>query len=575
MDRVERTALISILINVGLVFLKVVLAGLSGSLALVADAWHSASDVAVSGLVLAGARISRRREGPNLAVVENIIGLIIGILILWAAIGIFRRVSAAAGSAITNLPVAIGGSLIAAVISYYASQYKLFVGRKTGSLSLIADGYHSRMDTLTTVAVVVGLMGHAIGVGLDRIAAVVVGLFVIESAAEILAASVGGLREGTVARPAVLARFLESRPVRALVDYCEKCGVAGKTRGLVSWTRRRANRNSLVGGAAGAVLLAWALSGIYFVGPGQAGVVLRWGRIHGGVRPPGIHYRAPWPVDRLTRLAVSEVRRIEVGFRTREIPRAVTRVAAEFFATLWESRHAAGAYEKHPEEALRLSGDENIVDVNLVVLYQVRDPVAYLFNAAKTDSLVRFSAEWVVSVVCGRLSIDDILMAQREELELALVSSLQDFLDESSAGVEVVGVRLQDMHPPLEVVPAFRDVSSAREDKERIINEAVAYKNEIVPRARGEAEKIKREGEAYRTERVKRALGDADRLVAMAAEYGKARAVNEHRLYIETMESVLTDVEKFIISSNIDVRAYDIRIFDKRLGTGAETQISK
>ena len=180
MDRVERTALVSALINVGLVFLKVFLAALSGSLALLADAWHSGSDVVASGLVWAGARISRREGKGNLVLVENVVALAISVLILWAALGIFRRVSAAVDAPITNLAIAIGGSLVAALVSYHAGQYKLYVGREVGSLSLIADGHHSRMDTLTTGAVV-GLMGHAIGIQIDRIAAVAVTLFVVES----------------------------------------------------------------------------------------------------------------------------------------------------------------------------------------------------------------------------------------------------------------------------------------------------------------------------------------------------------------------------------------------------------
>ena len=200
MGRVERTALISIGINAGLVALKLALASLSGSLALVADAWHSGSDVAASGLVWAGARITRRGNRANLAIIENIIGIAIALLIFWAAFGIFRRISVVAAEGIRNLPIAIIGTLLAALVSYYAAQYKLYVGHETGSVSLIADGYHSRMDMLTSVAVVIGLMGHAIGIELDRIAAVVVTVFIVGSGVEILSASIGGLKGGTITK---------------------------------------------------------------------------------------------------------------------------------------------------------------------------------------------------------------------------------------------------------------------------------------------------------------------------------------------------------------------------------------
>ncbi len=569
LDRVERTALISIAINVGLVFLKVFLAVLSGSLALLADAWHSGSDIVASGLVWAGARISRREGRETLAIVENAIALAIGGLILWAAVGIFRKVSAAASGSIDNLPVAIGGSLVAALVSYYAAQYKLHVGRETGSLSLVADGHHSRMDTLTTGAVVVGLMGHAIGLELDRIAAVVVALFVVESGVVILLAAGAGLRGGTAASAALIQRASSSRAIRGLFVAVERSGLAAAGRAVRRWAATPGRRRSLLSVVAVACLVVWALSCVYFVGPGRVGVVRRWGRALELPAGPGAHLKAPWPIDSVARLEVPRVRRVEIGFSTRSEPRAVTDVAAEFYATLWESRHAAGTYEKRPEEALRLTGDENIVDINAVVLYRVSDPYGYLFRVADAGALVKVAAESVIGETVGSLPIEEILTVKRDSLEILLASSVQGLLDRPGAGVEIVGVRLQDMHPPLEVVPSFRDVGSAREDKNTIINEALAYSNETVPKARGDAERLVQEARAYRSERVDRALGDADRFRALLAEYRKARTVTETRLYIETMEELLQGVEKFIVSAGVELKGYDIRMFDRELGTAA------
>lgn len=568
MDRVERTALVSVAINVGLVFLKVFLAVLSGSLALLADAWHSGSDVVASGLVWAGARISRRGGKGNLALGENVVALTISILILWAAVGIFRRVSAAANAPITNLAVAIGGSLVAALVSYYAAQYKLYVGKETGSLSLIADGHHSRMDTLTTGAVVVGLMGHAIGIQLDRIAAVIVALFVVESGVMILLAAVGGLREGTAAKTTPIEKFTSSLPIRLVLAALEAVGIGSLGRAVRRAAADPERRRVLVGAVVVIVVAMWLLTGVYFVGPAEVGVVRRWGRALDSVVLPGAHLKAPWPIDRVVRVGAAMVRRVEVGFRTRETPRAVTEVAAEFYATLWESRHAAGTYEKLPDEALRLTGDENIVDLNIVVLYRISDPYAYLLNIAAAEDLVRFTTESVVSEVAGSLAIEDILTIERGRLEGALASAVQSLLGDARAGVEIVGVKLQDMHPPLEVVPSFRDVSSAREDKNRIINDAYGYANETVPTARGDAERLLREAEGYRSDRIARARGDADRIVAMAGEYRRAKQVTEDRLYIETMEELLQGIEKYIVSSNLDLKGYDIHVFERTLGSG-------
>jgi membrane protease subunit HflK len=573
-DRVERTALVSVVINVGLVFLKVFLAVLSGSLALLADAWHSGSDVVASGLVWAGARISRRGGKGNLALVENVVALTISILILWAAVGIFRRVSAATSAPITNLAVAIGGSLVAALVSYYAAQYKLYVGKETGSLSLIADGHHSRMDTLTTGAVVVGLMGHAIGIQLDRIAAVIVALFVVESGVMILLAAAGGLREGTAAKTTPIQRFTSSAPVRFLLAALETAGIGNVGRVVRRAATDPERRRVLVAAVVAIVVAVWLLTGIYFVGPAQVGVLRRWGRALDSVASPGAHLKAPWPIDRVVRVEAALVRRVEIGFRTREAPRAITEVAAEFYATLWESRHAAGTYEKLPDEALRLTGDENIVDMNIVVLYRVSDPYAYLLNVAAAEDLVRFTTESVVTAVAGSLAIEDVLTIERGRLEDTLASAVQSFLADAQAGVEIVGIKLQDMHPPLEVVPSFRDVSSAREDKDRIINDAYGYANETVPTARGDAERLLREAEGYRSDRIARARGDADRLIAMAAQYRRAKRVTEDRLYLETMEELLRGIDKYIVSSKLDLKGYDIHVFDRTLGsgTGVENQ---
>ncbi len=567
-NRVERTALVSVLINIGLVFLKLSLAVLSGSLALVADAWHSGSDVVASGLVWTGARVSRREGRVNLAVVENIVGLIISGLILWAAAGIFRKVSAVSGAPITNLPVAIAGSLLAALVSYYAAQYKMHVGRETGSISLVADGYHSRMDTLTTGAVIVGLMGHAMGIELDRIAAVVVGLFVVESAIVIAAAAVRGLRDGTTAQAESLSEVMQTRPALMLVAALDRVGVRTlltRARGTArrpGWSRR------FVWSVAVLVLVVWVLSSVSFIGPGRAGVVMRWGRALDDCMTPGVHLKAPWPIDRVTRVEVPKVRRVEIGFRTREVARSINAVAAEFYATLWESRHAAGTYEKLPEEALRLTGDENIVDMNVVIFYRISDPKDYLFRVAETENLIRFSAESAITRIAGGLAIDDVVTARRGTFEASILTSVQRLLDSSNVGVEVMSVRLQDVHPPLEVVPAFRDVASAREDKSRIINEALAYMDETIPVARGDASRLMLEAEGYRSDRADRARGDSERFKDMARRYRDAKGVTETRLYLETMESLLAGVEKYIVSSDLKLEGYDLRVLDKELSSG-------
>jgi membrane protease subunit HflK len=333
--------------------------------------------------------------------------------------------------------------------------------------------------------------------------------------------------------------------------------------GHPEWRRRCA------GALAVLLLVAWALSSVSFVGPGRTGVVMRWGRALDEAMTPGVHLKAPWPMDRVVRVEVPKVRRLEVGFRTREVARSINAVAAEFYATLWESRHAAGTYEKLPEEALRLTGDENVVDINVVFFYRVRDPKAYLFNVAGMENLIRFMAESVMTNIAGRLALDDVVTVQRDAFEEMILTVTQGLLDAVDTGVEITGVRLQDVHPPLEVVPAFRDVASAREDKSRIMNEALGYMDETIPRARGDAERLVLEAEGYRSDRIDRARGDSERFKEMARYYRDSKRVTETRLYLETMESLLAGIEKYIVSSDIDLEGYDIRVFDKALSSDA------
>ncbi len=566
MGRVERTALISMGINAALIVLKMALAFLSGSLALVADAWHSASDLATTAIVWAGARISRRENRANLAIIENVIGIIIGLLIFWAAYGIFRRVSVVAAATVRNLPIAIVGTLLCALVSYYAAQYKLYVGREAGSASLIADGYHSRMDMLTSVAVVIGLMGHAIGIELDRIAAVVVTVFIVGSGVEILSAAITGLRGGTITRTGGFARLAETKPVAWISSCLERTGAGERVRYAWLWCLRPRTRRRALRLAIWVVILAWASTALVFVGPGHEGVLVRFGQAQEGALAPGAHVKIPWPVDRIERVAMPLVRRVEVGFRTREVPRAVTKVAEEFYATLWESRHAAGTYEKLPEEALRLTGDENIVDMNIVLLYRVSDARDYLYTISDPEAYIRSVAEYVLGVTTGSRSIDDVLTVDRALFETALVAEVQAALDTAEVGVEILGVRLQDIHPPLEVVPAFRDVASAREDKNRIINEAYGYMNQTVPRARGEGQQLISEASGASHARQSRAVGDATRFTLMAERYARAKNVHETRLYIETMEKLLVGVEKYIVSEDVDLKGYDVRLYDQTLG---------
>jgi len=278
-----------------------------------------------------------------------------------------------------------------------------------------------------------------------------------------------------------------------------------------------------------AILVIWILSGIFFVRPGYQGVVRRFGkkvRIVG----PGPHYRIPSPIEKADRVSIEKVRRLEVGFRTVH-PGPPAR------------------YRFYPQEALMLTGDENIVDCQVIIQYRVRDVSDYLFNVKDQVGTLKDAAEVALRQVIGRSKIDDALTVGKRQIQDDTRELLQRIVDGYGSGLSIAEVRLQDVRPPQAVDAAFKDVVSAKEDRDRYIQEARGYYEDIIPKTRGESEKTIREAEAYNLQRIKRAQGDAARFLAVLKEYKKAEDVTRKRLYLETMEKILPGIRKFVIDS--------------------------
>jgi membrane protease subunit HflK len=293
-------------------------------------------------------------------------------------------------------------------------------------------------------------------------------------------------------------------------------------------TTRRARRVAarIVPGLVLLLGLLWLASGIYTVQPGQVGVIRTFGALSSTTNP-GLGYRWPWPIQQLDVVDVQAVRRIEVGFRS-EGGRS-TRVA---------------------NESLMLTGDENIVDAQIIVQYRVREPVKYLFRLRDPDTAVRASTEVALRGVTGKMLIDDILTSRRSEAQQQTAEELQRLLDLYESGILVTNVQLQTVDVPDQVRDAFNEVVRAFQDRDRLQNEAQAYVADILPKARGQAQQTIREAEGYREQRIIRAQGDAARFEALLAEYSKAQAVTRERMRLETVERVLADVEKIVIDGD-------------------------
>ena len=273
-----------------------------------------------------------------------------------------------------------------------------------------------------------------------------------------------------------------------------------------------------------AALALWLFTGVYMVGPDEVGVVRTFGE-YTRVAQSGLNYHFPYPIEQVNTPAVTEVKRIEIGFRTLR----------------------NGQYRTVEKESLMLTGDENIVDAEMIVQYKIKDPVAYLFKIVEPELTVREAAEASLRTVVGRNKIDETLTTGKFQIQEGTKTQLQLILDKYESGIHVVAVQLQDVSPPKEVIGAFKDVASAKEDKNRMVNQAEGYRNDVIPKARGEAEAMIRDAEGFRESRIKRSEGDAVKFTTIMKEYRKAKNITQKRLYLETMEKVLPNIEKIII----------------------------
>jgi len=282
------------------------------------------------------------------------------------------------------------------------------------------------------------------------------------------------------------------------------------------------------------VILAiiWVGSGLYRVLPDEQGVVLRFGKFVKTTQP-GLNYHIPFPIESVQTPKVTKVNRMDIGFRSER-----------------DSGFSSGGVADVPEESLMLTGDENIVNIDFSVFWVIKDAGNFLFKIQDPQGTVKAAAETAMREVIAKSQLQPILTEGRAIIEAETEEIIQSILDEYNSGIQITQVQTQKADPPDQVIDAFRDVQAARADMERSKNEAEAYANDVIPRARGEAQKILQAAEAYKKEVVAKAEGEASRFVAIYTEYAKAKVVTQERMYLETMEKVLADIDKVIIDKN-------------------------
>lgn len=503
MGRKEKALLIAIGANLFLVALKFLLAGVSGSMALQMSGWHSVQGLFVSLAVFAGLVLSHKEESRltrGISRIENMVALLISLFVFYLAYKMFNMMTNPHAPMLTNVPIVTLGAILGASICYLMARFKMYVGKATKSPGLVADGYHCRIHVVMEISVIIGLAGYMIGfTNLDMLAAVVVTLFVLYTGIQLFTRALVSLT---------------SKKVSA--DY--SCHATGG--GLKLGRPKTAFSLAVIG------LLAYFSTGFYTIEYDERGIVRRFGQQIRSEVTPGLHYRLPWPVDAVDRVATDDIRKLET------------------------------------EPFLILTGDENLIQANVAAHYQIKNASNFLYHLEDPEKIVKDATRSALRQVIGEMDIDSTLSSAKSQVVDRTQQLTQASLDDWNSGIRIVGIQLLEADPPSEVMEAFRDVASAREDRETYINQALAYQDSTIPEARGKAEKIIMTAEGFKAERINNARGEAYRFSRQHAEHDNARQVTETRLYVEAMEKILSPVEKILINPEVKQGIMDLWFFN-------------
>lgn len=281
------------------------------------------------------------------------------------------------------------------------------------------------------------------------------------------------------------------------------------------------------------LVIAFLISGFYTINPDEAGVLQRFGK-YIKTSSPGLNFKIPFGIDKLTKVKITRVFKEEFGFRT---------TSAGVKSTF--------SQQEYPTESIMLTGDLNVADVEWIVQYKIKDPYKYLFNIRNITNTIRNLSEAVIRRLVGDRSVDEVIVLSRQEIADEAQKELQKELDNYNAGIQIAIVKLQNVNPPQPVQPAFNDVNSAKQEEEKTVNNAWQEYNRVIPEAEGKAKEILEKAKGYAVNRVNRATGEADRFSSIYKEFRKSKEVTKKRIYLETMGDILTKVENiYIVDDN-------------------------
>ena len=541
MTRKEKTALIAVTLNVLLTALKFIAFSFTGSLAILAEAWHSFSDITTSILVFLSVKekrsspaVSEESENKSRTIpLEYQISFLIGSLMFFISMALIWKT-------VTGKTMTIEYSLISGVIfivfaiaSYIVYRFETSVGKEENSVGLIADGMHARADMINSLLIGFSLIIYKMGLNIDIFAAILISLLILSFSIETIVNTVTAYKkreEGYIYRHksiTIVLWLFEKETWAASLRYLEK--QLGSR--IVSSSLTKKMFKYFFGILILILGSIFTSKCIYTIGPFQEGIIERFGRMvnYGRAIQPGIHFKFPWPVDKIIKIDSKIIRVKNVG--------NITNTSS--FALLWTKTHGT--------ETPFISGDNNFFYPYLVIHYRIKDVYEYRYNHIDPDILLESISNQVISDIFSKKAFYEIVTSYRKHFEADTAETIQAKLDHLNSGLEIININMKDVHPPISISSSFEEVIAAYQKKEGMINKAFSYRNESIPRARGNSSKLLKQAEAYVIDKTKRANGETLRFIMQSKEFGKSRDIMARKMHFDFITEALCENQKIIV----------------------------
>ena len=525
-DRRIKTSLLAILTDIILTAMKASLAVVSGSAALLADAYHSATDLIVSIILLVGIVIRNKQEskGDEQGIfkarrLESWLAILVACIILYVPFEIVQEIKDKPVETLENLWIAIVGTLLIIAMVFFISRLKTHVGKQTDSPALEADGYHSMVDVFTSIAVLLSLVGYMVGVYLDDIVAVLIAVMIAVSGIELLVSGFRSLVRGTE-----LDQF-------SLADV----GVSLFKHVPLSDMLIR-QKYALVT----CLVIIYLASGVKQVPYGYIGVQKRFGQTIGDELPSGLHYMLPWPFEQLTLL--------EDGFVMATSSGSATVLNGQ--SRLW--RALDKNLIKQDATAYIVTGDEKLIDLLFTLQYRISEPLSLHQNVNNIDQVVHHFVSSSLMRYAAMTSIDKILYASHLEFADLIADNIQMELSNIGIAVEIVDAQITLVQPPAGIVRSYRDVLNAGQERQQLINREIAKRLNDLPIANAEVIEQTAEVKATAAERMLMAEGDVEYSRQLAEIYKSDPDAFQFNRYIETLANTLEGKPLTLVDSDID-----------------------